>query len=146
MAMAPLQTTYPTTMAPFVKGMVPDMRSPAMDVSRTVEAAAGLGFGVAAAQGTADRQVKPWAAGGKFIGVTLLDTTRRGEKYDQYDTANVRQLGPVVVQPSVSVVAGDSAYIVAASGLFTNVATGNTLVGKFETSGAANSLVVLNLI
>lgn len=146
MAIAPLQTVYPDRMAPFVEGQIPDMRSPAMDVSRNVETVAGLGFGKAVAQGTADRQCRVWASGGKFVGVSLLDTTRRGDLYARYDTAVVRQIGPVVVKAAVAVAAGDNAYIVAADGTFTNVASGNTLVGKYETSGAVGALVVLNLI
>lgn len=142
MAMDPLQTIYPSTMAPFVLGMAPDMRSPAMDVSRNVQNAEGVGFGAAVGQGTADRQCIPFVTGGKFLGVTLMDNTRRGEKYAQYDTANVRQVGPVVVKAAVAVAAGDKAY--AATAGFTNVESGD-VIGQFETSGAANALVVLNL-
>lgn len=147
MAMAPLQTTYTAQQAAFVEGMIPDMRTPGQDVSRNVEPAAGIGFGKPVGQGTADRQIRAIATGQgtKFIGVTVLDITQEGDRYAQYATARVRTKGPVVVKPAVNVVAGDPAYVVPADGGLTNVATGNTRIGMFETTGAAGALVVLNL-
>jgi hypothetical protein len=135
-------------MARWVEGMIPDMRTPGEDVSRNVETVAGIGFGKAVGQGTADRQILLIATGAAtvFTGVTVLDTTQLQDSYPQYATARVRTQGPVVVTASVAVAAGDAAYIVPATGVFTNVATGNTLVGKFETStSGAGQLAVLNL-
>lgn len=142
MAMEPLQNFYPTSMAPFVLGMAPDMRSPAMDVSRNAEGV--VQFGTPVAQGTADRQCKAYGqASDKFLGVALMDNTRRHEHYEQYSTVNVRQVGPVVVQAGAAVAAGDKAYL-DAIGQFTNVESGD-VVGQFETSGSVGALVVLNL-
>lgn len=147
MAMAPIQTTYTAQQAAFVEGMIPDMRTPGQDVSRNVEPAAGIGFGKPVGQGAADRQVRAIATGQgtKFIGVTVLDSTQENDRYAQYATARVRTKGPVVVKAAVNVAAGDPAYVVPADGSLTNVASGNTKIGMFETTGAAGVLVVLNL-
>lgn len=144
--MDPLQTSYPDRQPRWVEGMIPDMRTPGEDVSRNVETAAGIGFGKVAVQGTADNQIVVSAAATPFVGVTVLDTTQLQDSYPQYATARVRTQGPIVVTASVAVGAGDPAYFVPATGVFTNVATDNTAVGKFETSTTgANQLAVLNL-
>jgi len=140
-----LQTNYSETMAAFVEGMIPDMRTPGQDVSRNVETAAGIGFGKVAVQGTADKQIVVSEASKTFIGITVLDTTQLQEKYLQYGSARVRTKGPVVVTAGAAVVAGASAYFVPATGVFNSTPTGNTLIGTFETSGADGDLVVLNL-
>lgn len=143
--MDPLQTTYSESMARWVEGMIPDMRTPGEDRSLNVETAAGIGFGKAAFHGTGDRQIVVADGTAKFAGVTVLDTTQLQDSYPQYATARVRTKGPVVVTASVAVNAGDAAYIVPATGVFTNVATSNTLVGKFETSTSGAGLAVVNL-
>ncbi|WP_290688391.1 MULTISPECIES: structural cement protein Gp24 [unclassified Haematobacter] len=140
-----LQTEYPDHQPYMIEGMIPDMRTPGQDVSRNVETAEGIGFGKVAVQGTADRQIKVAAAGASFIGVTVLDPTQLQDSYPQYATARVRTKGPVVVVASVAVSAGQTAYFVPATGVLTNVASGNTQVGKFETSASAGGLAVLNL-
>lgn len=146
MAMTPLQTTYPDRQARWVEGMIPDMRTPGQDISLKVETAAGIGFGKAAFHGTADNQLIVANGTAKFAGITVLDTTQLEDKYPQYATARVRTKGPVVVTASVQVAKGDPAYFIPASGLYTNVATNNTLIGKFETSTTgATQLAVLNL-
>ena len=143
--MDPLQTTYADGMSRWVEGMIPDMRTPGEDVSRNVETAAGIGFGKVAVQGTADRQIIVSAAATPFVGITVLDTTQLQDSYPQYATARVRTQGPIVVQASVAVDAGDLAYFVPATGVITNVATDNTLIGKFETSTSGAGLAVVNL-
>ena len=75
----------------------------------------------------------------------MLDITKEGDRYAQFDTARVRTKGPVVVKPAVNVAAGDAAYVVLADGTLTNVAGSNVKIGMFETTGAAGALVVLNL-
>ena len=142
-----LQTTYSETMARFVEGMIPDMRTPGQDRSLNVEPAAGIGFGRAVGQGTGERQIDVIATGQAtaFLGVTVLDNTQLQDSYPQYVTARVRTKGPVVVNASKAVAAGASAYVIPASGLFTDVATGNTLVGAWESTTTAAGLAVLNL-
>lgn len=140
-----LQTEYLDRGPRFVEGMVPDMRTPGLDVSRNVEGAEGIGFGKAAFQGTGDTQVIPTSATATFVGITKLDTTQLQESYPQYNSASIRVRGPVVVLTSSAVSAGDAAYVAGATGLFSS-ATGGTEIGIFETSGADGDLVVLNLL
>ena len=140
-----LQTEYPDHQPYMIEGMIPDMRTPGQDVSRNVETEAGIGFGKVAVQGTGDRQIKVSAAGAAFTGITVLDPTQLQDSYPQFATARVRTKGPVVVTASVAVSAGQPAYFVPASGVLTNVASGNTLIGKFETTAAVGGLAILNL-
>lgn len=145
MAIQPLQTTYARTMAPYIVGQIPDMRTPGEDISRNVETVNGIGFGVAVAQGIDDNGCRPFGTGAtKFLGVTVLDKTTLANNYPQYSTARVRTEGPIVVVAAAAVAAGDKAYMVQASGAFTNVAAGD-VIGVFETSGAAGTPVVLVL-
>jgi hypothetical protein len=145
--MDPLQTSYAATQAAFIEGMIPNSETPGTDISRNVESAAGIGFGKVAIQGTADRQIKVSAASGKFVGITVLDTTQLEDKYPQYATARVRTKGPVVVQASKAVAAGDKVYFVPATGAFTNTATDNTeIVGaRWDTSTSGAGLAVVRL-
>lgn len=145
--MDPLQTTYATHQAAFIEGMIPNSETPGTDISRNVETVGGIGFGKVAIQGTADRQIKVSAAAGKFVGITVLDTTQLQDSYPQYATARVRTKGPVVVQASKAVAARDKVYFVPATGAFTNVATDNTeIVGAtWDTSTSGAGLAVVRL-
>ena len=58
------------------------------------------------------------------------------------DVPVVRQ-GEIWVLATATAVAGAPAYAIPASGLFTGVATGNTLVGTWRSSAAAGSLAIL---
>ena len=142
-----LQTVYTETHAAYVEGMIPDMRTPGMDRSLIVETEAGIGFGKAVGQGTGDRQILAVATGQAtvFLGVTVLDPTFDADLYPQYATARVRTKGPVVVTTGEAVTAGASAYVVPATGAFVDTASGNTLIGKWETSAGNAELAVLNL-
>lgn len=148
MAIEPLQTEYRKSLLPFLKGQIPDMRTPGRDISRNVENVEGVEFGTPVGQGTADRQCRPLktGAGTKYLGFAVLDkTTNLDGKYQRYQAARIRNEGPIVVTASVAVAAGDPAYVVPATGAVTNVATANTLVGQFETSAGVGALVILNL-
>ena len=148
MAITPLQTDYNKALDRFIKGQIPDMRAPCRDISRDVQDEVGVEFGTPVGQGTGDRQCRPLATGlgTKYLGFAVLDKTTGVEgKYPRYKTARIRQVGPLVVTTSVNAAAGDLAYVVPATGLVTNVATNNTLVGQYETSGTAGSLVIINL-
>lgn len=103
-------------------------------------------FGVAVSRVLTDgitrqTQVKNWAAGGVFAGITVYTQTATnsydgttGSKVKAKTMANIAEWGDFEVLASVAVNAGDVAYIVADTGLFTNVATNNIKVGRFQTS------------
>lgn len=151
--MPAVQTTYNATLIPGVAGAQATM-IPATLISRNVEPVAGLGFGVAVAQGATDKGIVAFGgAANKYVGITMLDrsavgTTAAPDAFAQRTSARVMTKGDIWVQASVQVAAGDPVYLVAATGLFTNVATANTAVpnARFDTSTtAANQLAVVRL-
>lgn len=148
-----VQTNYAATLNPAVVGAQATM-IPATLISRNVETAAGIAFGVAVAQGTTDKGVVPFAgAANKYVGITLLDRSARGtttspDGFAQRESARVMTKGDIWVQASVQVAAGDPVFLVAATGLFTNVSTSNFAVpnARFDTSTTgANQLAVVRL-
>lgn len=151
--MPAVQTNYAATLAPGVVGAQATML-PATIISRNVEPSAGLGFGVAVAQGATDKGIVAFGgAANKFVGITMLDRSAIGtaaapDSFAQRSSARVLTIGDIWVQASVQVAAGDPVYLVAATGLFTNVATDNVAVpnARFDTSTTgANQLAVVRL-
>lgn len=151
--MPAVQSTYNVTMRPAIAGMVADM-SPRTVVSRIVEGVAGLGFGVVAVKGTGDRQVKASAAATAFIGITIMDPTvapgavpTTPDQYQEKDVCAVLQRGTVWVVAGATVVAGEQAYFVPATGVITNSSSGNTAIpgGFFDTSAASSALAILRI-
>lgn len=151
--MPAIQTVYPSTQPVAVVG-AKATEIPATIISRNVQTAGGIGFGIAVAQGTQDKSVVPFGgAANKYVGITLLDRSARGtttlaDSFAQGESARIMTIGDIWVNASVAVAAGDPVYLVAATGLFTNVATANTAVpnARFDTSTtAANQLAVVRL-
>lgn len=150
----PIQTTYTQTIAPAYEGMIADSREQNI-LSMQLETAAGIGFGKVAVQGTADKQVRVSAAGRAFRGVTVSShfggfaAGFQGTKdtYDQYETVPVMDRGSIWVLASVAVAVGDPVYYVPATGVLTNVATGNTLIpnAKWESSTTGAGLAIIDL-
>lgn len=142
-----VQTTYSSNISAGVIG-AQATELPATIISRNVETAAGLAFGVAAAQGTADKGVIAFTTGGKFVGITLRDESAFGDGlFPQNSEARIITKGDVWVTASVAVAAGDAVYLVAATGLFTNVSTSNVAIpnARFDTTAAAGALAVVRL-
>ena len=144
--MPAIQTTYSATHARWIEGMNLNME-PSVVVTRLAEDVEGIGFGKVCVQGTADNQVVDSEATAKFAGIAVLDTTRPSGKYDQYDNVAVMKKGVIVVQASVAVAVGDAVYFVPATGVLTNVSTGNTLIpnAQWDTSTAGAGLAALRL-
>lgn len=144
--MPAVQTSYSQTHARWTKGMIPNSE-PCVVVSRLAEDVEGIGFGEVCVQGTADNQVVDSEATVKFVGIAVLDPTKDGDKYAQYDTVAVIKKGPVVVTASVAVAVGDPVYYVPATGVLTNVSTSNTLIAgaQWDTSTSGAGLAVLRL-
>lgn len=152
-----LQTTYPDTQAAAIAG-APATMLPATDISRTVEGAA-VAFGKAVEQGAIDKSVKAFA-GGKYVGIALLDrsasgltvtagqvTGRATDAFGVGESARIRTKGDLWVVAAVQVAAGD-AVLLTAAGAFTNVEAGNTAIpgARWDTSTtAAGQLAVVRL-
>ena len=141
-----LQTSYSETHAPYVEGMIANSEKSNI-VSRVVETAAGIGFGKVAVRGTADNQIKVAEADAAYLGITVRDTTQLQDSYLQYGTAAVMTKGVIVVQASVAVAQGDAVHFVPATGVLTNVATGNTAIpgATWDSSTSGAGLAKLRL-
>lgn len=116
------------------------------DISdRTIDSFAAegeIGFGIAVARGTnKQKQVIPFAGTG-FVGISVFEHNEDG-LYNDEDSVSVMTSGRIYVTTAATVAAGETAYAVNATGLFTNVSTDATAIGKFLTSGTG--IVVLEL-
>ncbi len=118
-------------------------------VSRTIEDADGLGFGVAVVRGAEDSGVRGVQAGDTAIfGITArVHSIRKGNAYGHRETASIMKKGVINVEAGVSVSAGDPVFVVPADGTFTNVASGNTVLANAESdeSGDAGALVKVRM-
>lgn len=147
-----VQTTYSSTIRAGLPGMIVDM-IPKTLISRTVQAAGGLAFGVPVIQGTAEKAGRASTTGdiaAKFVGISVRDRSVKAEanQYSQYESARVMTKGSIWVTASVQVAAGDPVYFVPATGVWTNVATDNVLVAnaRFDTSTTgANQIAQVRL-
>lgn len=110
--------------------------------SRQIETAA-VGFGLAVGAGTADGSAKLGGTG--FEGITTADKTQVTGDYQVGVTAGVLNKGYVWVTASVALAPGDMLYFVPATGVITNVSTGNTAIpnSKVLNSAAANGMALL---
>lgn len=150
--MPAVQTSYAQTHARWVEGMVLNSEH-SLRLSRTVESAAGIGFGKVACRGADDHGCKVSAASGDFIGITIMDQTLLGgtvDKYPQYAEANLLRKGVIVVSAGVAVTQGDPVYFVPATGVLTN--TDNSAANiqipnaEWETTRADAGLAALRLL
>lgn len=119
-------------------------------VSRAVETAEGLEFGVPVVQGTLDKTCRATEAGDTvFTGVTLLDRSTLNDRFDQYDTARILIEGVVWVKVAEAVKAGDPVVVTVATGEFGKTAAASTAVvmanAFYDTSAAAEGLAQLRL-
>lgn len=147
--MPSLGFTYGNTQPRAIKGAIADMRDNVMR-SITNEDATITGFGVAVFQGV-NAKGGTKTGNAKFLGVTVIDRSAytdemlTTEGYRQYDDMLVMEIGAAnVATASVAIAPGDLAYVTSA-GVFTNVATSNTLIGTFERASTGGALNVLRL-
>lgn len=117
-------------------------------ISRTVEDAAGIAFGLAVAQGVNDKGIRAVTTGDTdFVGITVLDRTAGdliNGKFVQYESARVLEEGVIWVEVTEAVKAGDAAAVDLATGKFNKA--GVAMAGaRFETSAASGGLAQLRL-
>lgn len=156
--MPALQTDYNTYLPIAHEGMRANLEA-WNSISRTVETAAGIGFGKVVVQGAGDHGViLPDASHTAFVGITVRDqaadayspyaaTVYAPNMYLQNRTAGIMTFGCIYVVASVQVAVGDAAYFVPATGLITNVPTNNIAIprSRFDTSAASNTLAILRI-
>ena len=143
--MPAVQTSYAAQHPRWVEGMIPSMVKQNV-ITRVAEDAEGIGFGKVAVAGSADGLAVDSEATAAFLGIAVLDTTKNN-KYEKGDNVAILNFGEIVVQASVAVAVGDPVYYVPATGVLTNVATGNTQIAGAEwaTSTSAAGLAIVRL-
>lgn len=127
---AGIQTNYTSGIAPAYEGMIANSEDHTI-ISRQVETVGGVGFGKVVVQGTGDDQVRVAEAGRAYRGITEAAHFHGGataDKYAQFETVPVIVYGVVWVLASVAVASGQPVYFVPATGVLTNVASGNTAI------------------
>lgn len=140
-----IQTDYNATLAPAVAGAQATM-VPATIISRNVEDADGIGFGVAVSQGDGDKGVT--AGGAEFVGITLLDRSAAGEgdTFRQGDSARVMTKGDIWVEAAGAVNAGDGVAVNAAGAFSAAGVEDDAIPGaRWDTSATSGQLAVIRL-
>ncbi len=139
-----VQSTYLEEMAVSYAGMIAN-EEPNNLISRDVETAAGIGFGLPVQQGTADGQVILMAAAATdCVGITVRDQSATADLVPQYESALLMRQGViwVTVTDAGGVAAGDDVWVAVATGAFSNADLGSSgsiqLAGCRWDSSAAN--------
>lgn len=124
----PVQTTYQETLDAGRAGQVVNTEAKNV-ISRTVETAAGVGFGKPVAQGTQDKGCKITEAGDTAVlGITVREWStdaNNPDVFSQYDSAGVMTKGVIWVDAAAAVNAGDPVWVTVATGAFTNLDAGS---------------------
>lgn len=150
-----IQTSYSYYMQPGYIGEIVDQINKTL-ISRTVEDADGLPFGVPAMQGVNDFGCRASKAGDTaemFVGITTrVRSVRAGENaYGFEESARIMTIGAVYVEASVQVKARDPVYFVLETGAWTNTDAGDGTTVKvsnaqFDTStDAANQIAQIRM-
>lgn len=134
-----MQLAYSINIAAAVAGQLAQLE-PHQIESRQVETAAGLGFGLAAVQGTADNQCKlPTAAGQLFLGVSVktdaVNPSNAGNPgYPYQRSAGLLRKGKIWVTTTGTVAIGDAAFFNVVTGAF-GPRGAQTLAGVYAADG-----------
>lgn len=154
-----VQTSYGENMPAGVAGAQADM-TPSTILSRTVEVAAGIGFGKVVKQGTADKGITNdlntvAMDADSYVGITVLDrgvanpVAADADKYPQYASARVMTKGTIWVAVAGAVAAGTDVTVTLATGVLGSAAVGAGVVkipgARWETSTAGAGLAVIRL-
>jgi hypothetical protein len=111
-----VQTTYSLIGPKGYEGQIADTREGHRKISRAIETAAGVGFGLVVSRGT-DKNKQAVIGGTDPLGITIRDLTKEGTvegantgKYEQYDNASISENGPIWVK-SATVIAAPGAEV-----------------------------------
>lgn len=146
-----VQSTYADNISAAKAGLRANME-PARLISRNVEDAAGIAFGLAVAQGTDDNGCKAFAAGDTAIlGITTRERSTDPATPDVFaenESALIMTKGCIWVTASVAVDAGDPVYVIPATGAFakTSASSAVQIAGaRWDTSTTGAGLAVVRL-
>jgi hypothetical protein len=146
-----IQNSYATDYTRGFPGMVANGEV-SNRISRTVEDAAGIGFGKAAFRGSGDHGVTGTPAASSFMGITIADAgvvpaTIGGDvdEYSQYATAALLNEGVIYVTVGEDVTDGAQAYVTA-GGAFVDTSTSNTAIpARFDETVASGGICRLRV-
>lgn len=144
------QTTYVTNLLPGAPGVVVNMET-ANSITRLVEDAAGIGFGIATFQGVGDLGITGTPSA-LFRGVTITDKTLvvlAGQTVDVYAQKAIAGLlvkGVIWVIAAAPTTPGAPAFVTP-TGTWSATATGNTAVSNatFDSTAQPGALAKLRL-
>lgn len=146
-----VQTTYSDNIAPGTAGMIADMQASNV-ISRTVEIAAGIGFGIAVAPSATEGQVVLFAGNSAngFLGITARDQSvdpENPDKFAQYDNARILRKGPIWVNVTGAVDPTDTPYVNNTTGVISASSSGGTAIpgAKFDSVTTGDGLAILYL-
>lgn len=146
--MAVIQASYNETMRPGVPGLVANMTNWDAD-TRICETAAGIGFGVAVGQGSADKGAILGGALALFSGITIRDVTLGPADEDAYQegsSMSVLTEGDIWVTTGAAVEAGQVVHYNATTGVLTNTGGSGPIVGaRWMTSAGSGELAIVRL-
>lgn len=128
--MPTVQSTYGDAQAQGVPGMIADM-IPATMISRTCEDAAGIGFGLAVAQGTDENGCSAFSSGDTAImGISVRERSVSAgqDKFQQYESVRIMTKGAIFVTASVAVNPGDPVYVIPATGAFAKTSASSAVL------------------
>jgi len=150
-----VQTTYSETIDGARAGAIADTQGHLNLISRTVETAAGIGFGLPVGQGSDDNGVVVSAAGVDYIGFTVRERSvnpDNPDEFSQYDDARIMTHGViwVTVTDAGGVSAGDPVWVTEATGALSNADVGSdggtNLAGcRWESSAANGALAKIRV-
>lgn len=136
--MPAVQTTYNSRLSNGLAGQIANTEQDTNVISRVVEGASGIGFGIPVIRGTDPENQAKIGAAGVFLGISVRDPGGVEDKYAQYDNIAVLTRGVIWVVAGEAVTAGDAVYRTSA-GVLNKTAAGNTLIANAEwDSTAAN--------
>lgn len=149
------QTSYSETMTAGLEGMIAESDGGENIISRTIEDAAGIGFGKIAVVGEAGGVVAP-TEGGIFEGITVRTQAIAdgASAHAQYDTVSLLRRGVIWVVAGEAVTAGAKAYWTADGAIVDSPDDGGDpavnhnefpMPARFETAAAEGALVKLRL-
>ena len=141
-----VQSSYETRIDNAKEGHIDNMETSVL-ISRTVETAAGIGFGKPVTQGSNDKGVI--ATGGSttsVLGITMRDrSVRTADKISQYEDAVIMTKGVIWVTAAVAVDAGDPVHVIVASNTFSKTGGVTLSNARWDTSASANALAKVRL-
>lgn len=149
-----VQTSYSERITAARAGMIANTEHVNF-ISRTVETAAGIGFGLPVAQGAAtDGVVVSGASAFDYIGFSVRDQSLTAEqsKFLQYENARIMTHGVIwaLVTDAGGVVQGDAVWVTKSTGALSNADAGSgasiNLAGcKWESAAANGALAKIRV-